>query len=253
MRLRGQGAVPISSSTVLKRLRRAGVRARRPLKRLQLLQRHRIARMNWAAGHQWTVQQWRNVMFSDESRYRRFHADGRVRVYRRRGERFEDDVIVETQAFGGGSVMVWAGVSLGGRTELIFVNGNLTSQRYVDEILRPYVLPYLGAIGENAIYQDDNARPHRGYTAMNFLETNGVTHMEWPALSPDLNPIEHLWDILERHVRPRITPACTLQELSYILTEEWNRIPQCTIDRLIRSMRGRINECLARQGGHTHY
>ena len=253
MQLCGPGAIPFSDQTARRRLRHAGLRARIPVKRLQLEQRHRIARLNWSFTHRWTIQQWRNVMFTDESRFRRFHADGRVRVYRRRGERFLNDVILETKAFGGGSVMVWAGISLGGRTDLVFVDGTLTAQRYVDEILRSHVLPYLGAIGQAAIFQDDNARPHRGRVALGFLENHGISHMEWPAVSPDLNPIEHLWDMLERRVRPLITPACTLPELRRLLTQEWDRIPQRAIDRLIRSMRGRINECLMRQGGHTHY
>ena len=77
--------------------------------------------------------------------------------------------------------------------------------------------------------------------------------MEWPAISPDLNPIEHLWDVLERKIRPRLTRDSSLAELRNILTEEWERIPQRTIDRLVRSMRGRVNEVLQRRGGHTHY
>ena len=69
---------------------------------------------------------------------------------------------METEAYVGGSVMVWGGISLNGRTELVIIDGNLTSQRYVDEILIPHVIPYLGAIGNNAIFQDDNARPTEG-------------------------------------------------------------------------------------------
>ena len=77
--------------------------------------------------------------------------------------------------------------------------------------------------------------------------------MEWPAISQDLNPIEHLWDVLERRIRPRLTRDSTLAELRNILTEEWEQIPQCTINRLVRSMRGRVREVLERGGGHTHY
>ena len=172
--LRGQGAQPFSDLTAIRRLRQAGVRPRRPLKRLRLEERHRNARVQWATLHRWTPAQWRNVMFTDESRYRRFHPDGRMRVFRRKGERYENSNIQETEAFGGGSVMVWAGIAIGGRTELVLINGTLTSQRYVDEILRPHVLPFLGAIGPAAIFQDDNARPHRGRIAFNFLEENGV-------------------------------------------------------------------------------
>ena len=150
--LRGQGAQPFSDSTAIRRLRQAGVRPRRPLKRLRLEERYRNAGVQWATLHRWTPAQWRNVIFTDESRYRRFHPDGRLRVFRRNGERYENSNIQETEAFGGGSVMVWACITIGGRTELVLINGTLTSQLYVDEILHPHVLPFLGAIGQTAIF-----------------------------------------------------------------------------------------------------
>ena len=120
LRLRPQGAVPFSDQTARRRLRNAGIRARRPVKRLRLQHHHRLARLHWATAHRWTAQEWRNVMFSDESRYRKFHADGRVKVFRRRGEELEANTILDTEAYGGGSVMVWAGISIGRRTDLIF-------------------------------------------------------------------------------------------------------------------------------------
>ena len=90
-----------------------------------------------------------------------------MRVYTRRGEQFENSSIQEIEAFGGSSVMLWAGISNSGRTELVLINGTLTSQCYVDEILHPHVLPFLEAISQTAIFQDDNARPHRGKIALN--------------------------------------------------------------------------------------
>ena len=250
---RGPGARPFSTRTVRRRLNEAGLKARHPLKRLRLLHRHRISRFQWATCHQWTQRQWNRVLFSDESRFKLHHADGRVRVYRRQGERLNDNCILESEAYGGGSLMVWGGISFGGRTELVFIDGNLNSQRYVDEILRTQVIPYIGAMGNGAIFQDDNARPHRGRIALNFLEQNGVETLEWPALSPDMSPIEHLWDVMEREIRKQITPNTTLQELRPLLQCAWQQIPQHQINRLICSMRARIGECLATQGGHKHY
>ena len=70
---------------------------------------------------------------------------------------------------------------------------------------------------------------------------------------PDLSPIENVWDMLDRRVRPRITADCTLQDLRRYLTEEWQRIPQRAMDKVVRSMHGRVNEVLRNGGGHTHY
>ena len=86
-------------------------------------------------------------------------SDGRARVYRRAGERFGDPCVKETDIFRGGSVMVWAGISNASKINLVVINGNLNAQRYRDEILAPVVIPYVNANG-NAIFQQDNARPH---------------------------------------------------------------------------------------------
>ena len=123
--------------------------------------------------------------------------------------------------------MVWGGISSGGKTDLVLIEGNLNGQRYITEILQSQVVPYAGAIGDEFILMDDSARPHRARVVDQFLEVQGVTRMEWPANSPDLNPIEHLWDQLKRAVRRRINQNTTLGALYQLLQEEWAALPPC--------------------------
>ena len=106
----------ISPKTVGSRLREIGLRARRPYVGLPLTQAHRLRRMAWLTAHApglFPMRQWRRVLFTDESRFTLYRADGRRRVYRRRGERFADACVVERDRLGGGSVMVWGGIAHG--------------------------------------------------------------------------------------------------------------------------------------------
>ena len=145
--------------------------------------------------------------------------------------------------------MVWAGVTADRGTDLIVVPGILTGQRYNDEILRPHMVPFLRPVGNNGIFQDDNARPHRARIVDGFLQANNVRRLEWPAMSPDLSCIEHVWDVLGRAVQKRMTEHSTMVNLRRFLREEWQQIPQATIRKLVFSTRKRLIECRDNQGG----
>ena len=153
----------------------------------------------------------------------------------------------------GGGIMVWGGITAHGKTDLVIVDGNLNSRRYIDEILRPVVVPYVQNMGQGALFQDDNARPHRARIVDAYLQQEQITRVEWPACSPDLNHIEHDWDQLGRTVQTRLNVDSTRADLRRFLLEEWDRLPQNNIQRLIHSMRRRCAECISAGGGPTHY
>jgi hypothetical protein len=176
-------------------------------------------------------------LFSDESKFNLKFSDGGVRIYRRRRERFADRCVKQTDRFGGGGVMVWGGISDVGKINLKIVVGNLNGIRYRDEMLAPIVLPFIRIHHFNHFFRQDNARCHISRVAMNFLNDNHIRTLSWPALSPDLNPIEHLWDELGRRVRMRVNPTESIDQLQRELTDEWNNIPQAFVMRLIGSMR----------------
>ena len=115
---------------------------------------HQRPRNRWAQHHQTrALRHWRHVMFSDESRFYLRFTDGRKRVWRRRGERYVKATIMEHDSYGGGSVMVWGGITYDRRTDLIVIRGNMTGQRYVNEILRPVVAPMANRIRQNFVFK----------------------------------------------------------------------------------------------------
>nr|KAG5687109.1 hypothetical protein BaRGS_008656 [Batillaria attramentaria] len=150
--------------------------------------------------------------------------------------------------------MVWDGISVQGKTDLhVFWSGTLTAIRYRDEILDPAVRPYAGAIGPEFILMVDNARPHTARIVDQYLEEESMERRECRARSPDLNPIEHVWDMIGRAVRARVNPLRTLAQLGQALQQEWDQIPQQTIWSLTCSMRRRCQAVISARGGHRRY
>lgn len=252
--LRATGRL-ISDQTVRNRLHKAQMASRRPAKVRQLLVRHRQARLQFAREHRhWQLQHWRPVMFSDESRFTVSGHDGRTRVWRRPGEHYIPAAMVETKAHGGGSVMVWGGITMYKKTDLIIArNGNLTAQRYMNEILDTQVRRFAHDVGQEFLFMQDNARPHVANVVQTYVCDHQIKTLPWPACSPDLNPIEHLWDKLGRAIKIHPNPPTTVEELVIAVVEEWQRIPQEDIRRLIRSMPRRCNSVITARGGNTPY
>ena len=223
---------------------------RRPYKGLILTNRHRQERLRWyRARLRWRLNnEWSHVLFSDESRFNLSHSDGRARVYRRQNERYADCCVQERDRFGGGSVMEWAGIASRRRINLVSVDGTLTAVRYKDNILAVEVVNFLYHNGSGITFQQDNARITQA-----FLQQQNIDVMPWPSKSPDLNPIEHIWDELDRRVRQRSHKPITLLELRQTLHEEWDNLPQAVISTVIASMRRHWQAVVDADGEHTKY
>ncbi|CDQ93228.1 unnamed protein product [Oncorhynchus mykiss] len=139
--------------------------------------------------------------------------------------------------------MVWGGASQHHRTELVVIAGNLNAGRH------PPPSPFLQAHPDMTL-QHDNATSHTACSVRDFLQDRNVSVLPWPAKSPDLNPIEHVWDLLDRRVRARAIPPRNVWELAGALVEEWGNISQQEPANLVQR---RCTAVLNAAGGHTTY
>ncbi|GFX58338.1 transposable element Tcb2 transposase [Trichonephila clavipes] len=185
----------ISRKTVARRLRGGGLYARRPVVCVPLTRQHRTARFQWCREHDnWTEQDWACVLFSDESRFSLSLDCRRQLIWRESGTAYRPENIQEKDRYLTCSIMVWAGIMINGRTRLhVVANGTMTGQRYIDEVLLPHVPLFRGAVGDKFVFMDDNATYHRTLDVQDFVDSEGIQRLVWPARSPDLTPLKMCW------------------------------------------------------------
>ncbi|UYV64945.1 Transposase [Cordylochernes scorpioides] len=243
------GDLPENAATISLRLVANGLHSCRPLRRLPLTPPNRRQRLEWCRARSMWMTEWHRVVFSDESRFCLSSDRRRVRVWRRRGERSNPAAIVERRPVRQRGIMVWGAITYDSRSPLLRIQGTMTAQRYVDDVLRPVTLPYLQGV-PNALYQQDNARPHTARISQQALQD--VQMLPWPPYSPDLSPIEHVWDIIGRRLHALPQPRSE-DELWQMVEREWRAIPQDAIRTLIDSLPRRVAACIAVRGGPTCY
>ncbi|GFT97782.1 transposable element Tcb2 transposase [Trichonephila clavipes] len=106
---------------------------------------------------------------------------------------------------------------------------------------------FLEALWVCSFFMFDNAPCHRTIASEQLLESDDIERMDWPARSPDLKPIEHVWDFLGRRLSARTLPPVTIRELRLSLQDEWAAMPQ---QLFILSMGRRCETYLAVRGDH---
>lgn len=177
-----------------------------------------------------------------------------MRVRRWANEALRPDCVLPRVQGGGGSVMVWGAFSYDGKMDLKIIEGRLTGVRYRDEIVLDSIVPHINAHPErNLILVQDNAPVHNARVTREALEQHGVQRMNWPANSPDLNIIEHAWDIIGRALNNRQPAIQNIPELRQPIIDEWNLIPMEDLQHLVESCRRRCQAIVQNRGGHTRY
>ncbi|KFM76542.1 Transposable element Tc1 transposase, partial [Stegodyphus mimosarum] len=202
-----------------------------------------LCNWQWCRAHShWDVTDWSRIVFSDESRFELSPDDQRRRVWRRPEQWCDTNLTVFRQTGRQPEMMVWSAISFHSRTPLVVIRRNLTPQRYIDEVLRPVVLPFMSR-HSGLTFQQDNARLHTAHVS------TACRTLPWPARWPDLFPIEHVWSIMGRALQP----ARDVDDLTCQLDRIWPDIPQEDIRNLYQSMPSRITACIRARGGQTRY
>ncbi|OQR88238.1 hypothetical protein ACHHYP_20316 [Achlya hypogyna] len=140
-----------------------------------------------------------------------------------------------------------------GKSELRVLEGNQTSYDYVTTVA-DYMLDFAHANhGLDFVFQQDNASIHVRYETTGWLDDQEITRLKWPALSPDFNPIENLWAIMERKVYANGRQFTSREALKSAVLKVWDEIPQETFFMLVDSMTNRCAEVLLKRGNNIDY
>lgn len=235
-----------------RRLRDGGLFGRRPVKKPLISEKNRKKRLQWAKEHlYWTLKQWEKVLWSDESKYLLFGSDGITFVRRPVGARNDIKYQLPTVKHGGGSVMVWGCFSLASVGPLVRIEGIMKKEEY-KEILEKHMITFARRkLGRNWIFQQDNDPKHSSQYLKDWFQSRRVDVMDWPSQSPDLNPIEHLWEHLSRQVREKKAKNCN--EKFAFLKKAWEAIPTSVLENLIASMPRRCQAVIDAKGWPTKY
>lgn len=192
------------------------------------------------------------MLFTDESKFNLHGSDGKVMVWRKPNTELDSANLQPTVKHGGGSVMVWGCMSASGVGELVFIEGMMTKEVYLD-ILRENLhrsAEKLGIRGTFKFYQDNDPK-HKAHVVREWLLYNCPKVLETPPQSPDLNPIEHIWDELQRKVkRVQVTSRADLKRA---LRAAWDDISPHSTNKLVASMPNRLQEVIKRRGFPTKY
>ena len=245
--------VVISEQTVRRRLHQVGLSGCVARKKPYVSKAVRGKRLAFAKKYrEKPLGYWDTVLWTDESKFNLFGSDGKVMVWRTTKEEYDHRCIVPTVKYGGGNVKCWGCFSTSGVGSLVFIDGNMTGEMYRD-ILQKNLFESAKKLhlGKRWVMQQDNDPKHRAHVVTHWLNQKGVERLDWPSSSPDLNPIEHMWDEVERRMKKESPTNVT--DLKQCLLRVWHAIGQDVTKKLVDSVPNRLNEVIRMKGYPTRY
>lgn len=246
----------VSVWTIRRALHRAGLRACSPRKVPSLTPLQRRIRKVWALGFRdWDFTNWTKMFFSDEVKYNLYRSDGRDLVWRERGWAYDPRYTIKTKKFGGGSVMCWGCITPWGVGKLHRITSIMDRHVFIQVISESLLgtLEMYHLRPQDIFFQQDNDPKHTSKDARAWFAQKCIKLLPWPAQSPDLNPIENVWDYLGRRISKREVQPSNTEELWQSLQEEWYNIGPDFIQRLYKSMPRRLEMVIKAKGWNIPY
>ncbi len=254
--LAAEKQITLHRSTVSRALHSVGMRAGDKKKKPALSQKNIKERLSFAKSHvDWTVEDWKTVIFSDESKINRFNSDGRTWTWYRDGESLQPRSVSQTTKHGGGRIMLWGCITALGVGYLCEIEGNMDQHLYKEildnELSKTFY--YYELDREKCIFQHDNDPKHTAKSVKEYLSDQEYRVMVWPPQSPDLNPIENCWSYLKQQLNKYDRPPNGMRELFERTEVEWEKISIDYLDKLFSSMPARMKAVIKAKGRWTKY
>lgn len=243
----------VSASTIRRALNSGGLYGRVPRKKPFISEVNRKKRLQFAKKHESCSQGfWDRTIFTDESKFVIFGGQRKNKIWRSKNEEMLPKNLRPTVKHGGGNVMVWGCMATSGVGNLVFVESTMKKEDYLRILKQNLNLSVRKLeLGHPWTFQQDNDPKHTAHIVKNWLEKNTPNQLHSPPQSPDLNPIEHLWEHLDRQIRKHT--ITNRDQLKACLTEEWIKIPPNVTENLVASMRRRLEAVIKANGGPTKY
>jgi transposase len=250
--------VHISARTARRTLHEQGLKAMRMINKPLLTRAHKRKRLEFARAHMdWTSEEWKQVIFSDETVITARQSDSHKLKWVKPTHSLNPKLIVPTVQGGGFAIMTWGCISKFGFHDFILLDGTMDAVGYVN-VLENYLIPVIREYFQRrpCIFQQDGASVHTAHVVKEFFANQNFTVLEWPPHSPDLNIIEHVWHYLKEIVWSRPV-ANSKQELwdnvQVSLERMWSQEMTTKINKLYESMPSRIQAVIDTHGGNTKY
>ncbi|CAF3398923.1 unnamed protein product [Rotaria socialis] len=220
------------------------------IKKQWLSGRHRQQRIAWCKQYlNWKKDDWRKVIFSDESTFYVLKRKNQCKIWRLDKEKLLPECLQQTNTGDGGKIGIWGGISGFGTTIAKIYTENMNGQLYCNILqteLKRSMAKFLKKT--KMIYQQDLAPWHTSGIVKEKITKLKLNVLDWAPKSPDLNPIEMLWSIVDKKLASK--PIYSRASLVERLQEEWDNIDQNLCIKLVESMPERIQKCLKAKGGH---